>query len=250
VTGPPEGTAGPLWQRDEEGRRVAFTAGLGSPPAVYGERILVGGGRNWRRWDPTRSKLGAAVVKGWDDPLPRLGERWLYLGAATGTTASHVADLVGPTGGVYAVERSVRPFTRLLATAERYPNLFPILADARVPGRYVGDVPMVEGLYIDIAQPDQLEIVLTNARWFLRDRGALLFAVKTASMGRERSPQSHLHDVVRRLESEFEVRSSLALDPMHRRHYLVGARRGTPRRATSAALTPSRRVGRPGRRRS
>jgi fibrillarin-like pre-rRNA processing protein len=250
MTGRPEGEGPPLWIREEDGRRVAFTAALGSPPSVYGERIVVGGGRNWRRWDPTRSKLGAAVVKGWDDPMPRLGERWLYLGAATGTTASHVADLVGPQGGVYAVERSLRPFTRLLATAERYPNLFPILADARLPGRYLGDVPLVEGLYIDIAQPDQLEIVLANAGWFLRDRGALLFAVKTASMGREKTPQHHLQEVVRRLESELEVRSSLALDPMHRRHYLVGARRGAPRPAAAAGLTSSRRVGRPGRRRS
>ncbi|MCI4351356.1 MAG: fibrillarin-like rRNA/tRNA 2'-O-methyltransferase [Thermoplasmata archaeon] len=247
MTGPSEST-GPLWLREEEGRQVAFTAGLGTPPAVYGERVIGRGGRQWRRWDPTRSKLGAAVVKGWDDPLPRVGERWLYLGAATGTTASHVADLVGPSGAVYAVERSLRPFTRLLANAEHYPNLLPILADARTPGRFVGDVPIVDGLYLDIAQPDQLEIALTNAAWFLRDRGALLFAVKTASMGRERSPQHHLQDVVQRLESMFEVRSSLSLEPMHRRHFLVGARRGAPARPRSGALTPRRPVGRPGRR--
>ncbi|MCI4318822.1 MAG: fibrillarin-like rRNA/tRNA 2'-O-methyltransferase [Thermoplasmata archaeon] len=236
-----------LWERDEEGRRAVFTAGLGIPPATYGERVVARGGTNWRRWDPTRSKLGAALVKGWDDPLPQWGERWLYLGAATGTTASHVADLVGPGGGVYAIERSLRPFTRLLSTAEQYPNLFPILADARGGEAYEGDVPMVDGLYIDVAQPDQIEIVVANAALYLRDRGALLFAVKTSSMGRERSAKDHLQAVVQSLESEFEVRATLALDPMHRRHYLVGARRGTGRRSTLEPRGPTRRDVRPGR---
>jgi fibrillarin-like pre-rRNA processing protein len=239
-----------LWERDEDGRRVVFTAGLGTPPAVYGERVLARGGTNWRRWDPTRSKLGAALVKGWDDPVPRRGERWLYLGAATGTTASHLADLVGPTGAVYAVERSLRPFTRLIATAERYPNLLPILADARGGEAYLGDVPMVDGLYVDVAQPDQIEIVLANASLYLRDGGALLFAVKTASMGRERAAKDHLQTVVQRLEADFEVQASLALDPMHRRHYLVGARRERGGRSVSAVRPSIRRGVRPDRRRS
>ena len=33
----------------------------------------------------------------------------LYLGAASGTTVSHVSDVVGPEGMVYAVEFSHRP---------------------------------------------------------------------------------------------------------------------------------------------
>jgi fibrillarin-like pre-rRNA processing protein len=201
-----------------------WTEALGDPPSVYGERVVVAEGRTLRRWDPSRSKLGAAITKGWTEPLPREGERWLYLGAATGTTASHVADLVGPGGVVYAVEKSVRPFARLLLLAERYPNLGPVLADARRPAEYLALVPPVDGVYIDVAQPDQVAIALANARPFLLGTGALLLVLKTASMGRDRSPREHLDEAVEELSDGFEVDVTEPLEPFHKRHYLIGAR--------------------------
>jgi fibrillarin-like pre-rRNA processing protein len=201
-----------------------WTEALGDPPSVYGERIVVSEGRTLRRWDPSRSKLGAALAKDWTEPLPREGERWLYLGAATGTTVSHVADLLGPTGAVYAVEKSVRPFSRLLLLSERYPNLAPILADARRPLDYISLVPPVDGVYIDVAQPDQVAIAVANARLFLRSDGALLLALKTASMGRDRSPREHLDEAVEELSGGFEVEATEPLEPFHKRHYLIGTR--------------------------
>ncbi len=114
-------------------RTELWTETVGQAPPVYGERWTESDGRAYRSFEPTRSKLSAAIVKEWSGPVPATGESWLYLGAASGTTASHVADLVGPTGRVYALERSLRPFARLLALAERWPNLVPILGDAREP---------------------------------------------------------------------------------------------------------------------
>ena len=110
-----------------------MTEALGDPPEVYGERIAAFEDRILRRWEPGRSKLAAAILRGYEGPLPSPSEKWLYLGAASGTTASHVADLVGGEGTVYAVEKSLRPIVRLLRLAERYPNLLPILGDARRP---------------------------------------------------------------------------------------------------------------------
>ncbi len=173
-----------LGRRRREGKVELWTEAVGSLPPVYGERWSEFGDRLYRAFDPYRSKLAAALVHDWEGRLPTLGERWLYLGAASGTTASHVADLLGPDGRLYALERSLRPFARLLDLSGRWPNLLPILADARDPARVSGLVPPVDGLYMDIAQPDQLAIARENAAWFLRGAGsACLIALKTASLG-------------------------------------------------------------------
>ncbi len=226
-----------LYRRTAERPETYWTAALGEPPAVYGERTAEQAGTLLRRWDPSRSKLGAAIARGWTEPLPRPGERWLYLGAASGTTASHVADLVGPAGAVFAVEKSLRSFARLLRLAGRYPNLGPILADARRPDDYLELVPPVDGLYLDLAQPDQAEIALANARRMLKRDGGLLLALKTSSMGRDLGPRGHLERTVAQLEDSFEVGPSMPLEPFHRKHYLVGAW-ATKRIALDAGGTP------------
>ena len=225
-----------LWVREEGDRTTRWTETAGAPPAVYGERWEEWEGRAIRSFEPARSKLSAALARGWEGGLPRPGERWLYLGAASGTTASHVADLVGPRGAVYAVERSLRPFARLDLLANRWANLLPILADARRPRDYLGLVPPVDGLYADIAQPDQEAIVTENARFFLGDEGLLLLALKGSSMGRGAAPSEHLRRVAGSLSERFALAPPVPLAPFHRAHYLIG---GTPRGAgpRSGSLT-------------
>jgi fibrillarin-like pre-rRNA processing protein len=206
-------------------RTELFTEAVGAPPPVYGERWVDTRGTAYRAFEPGRSKLSAGIVREWSGPLPTEGERWLYLGAATGTTASHISDLVGPSGRVYAVERSPRPFARLLALAERWSNLLPILGDARDPGQYAPLVPPVDGLYADIAQPDQVEIVRRNAELFLTRGGtAVVFALKTASMGRDREPAAHLAAAEREIARAVDLVPSVRLDPFHKGHYLMGGR--------------------------
>lgn len=53
----------------------------------------------------------------------------MYLGGASGTTVSHVSDIVGPTGVVYAVEFSHRPGRELINMAKSRPNIIPIIED-------------------------------------------------------------------------------------------------------------------------
>lgn len=236
-----------LWRRSGDDPPSFWTQSLGEGPSVYGERTVEAAPGTLRRWDPFRSKLGAAIAKGWTAPLPQVGDRWLYFGAASGTTASHVADLLGPDGVLYALEKSLRPFSRLLPLARRYPNLAPVLADARQWQDYAAIVPPVEGLYVDIAQPDQVAIALEGARRFLRINGALLLVLKTASMGREAGPREHLERAISDLEGAFAIEETLALEPFHRKHYLVGARAtrrlGRPPEVRSAA--PLKRPERP-----
>lgn len=228
-----------FWLRDGARGPEPFTRALADPPAVRGERIRERDGVAYRFWDPTRSKLAAALLCGLEGQLPSEGARWLYLGAASGTTASHVADLVGPAGMVYAVEPSLRPFRALLALSERYPNLAPIRGDARHPEQYEGSVPPVDGIYADIAQPDQPEILSENLRWFLRPGGRLLFVVKTASLGRDRSSSRLLDEALARLPPDLPIGPPCSLEPFHRRHYLVAG--GEDRATRSRSAVPPRR---------
>jgi fibrillarin-like rRNA methylase len=220
-------------------RSELWTETVGQEPPVYGERWTESDGRPYRSFEPTRSKLSAAIVKEWSGPLPAPGESWLYLGAASGTTASHVADLVGPTGRVFAVERSVRPFSRLLALAERWPNLVPILGDARDPTTYGALVPPVHGVYGDIAQADQVEIVLANAALYLEGNpGFVLMALKTASMGREATAVQHVRRAEEDLAQVLDLETSVRLDPFHRGHYFLGGTLRTRRPAGRPTESP------------
>jgi len=214
-----------LWSRPEERYPTYWVETLGSLPPTHGERWSAARGRTVRHFDPYRSKLAAAIARGWEGDLPAVGEHWLYLGAASGTTASFVADLVGPTGRVYAVERSLRPFGRLISAAERWPNLLPILADARRPREYVDWVPPVAGIYLDISQPDQVEILRENARFFLQDRGRALVALKASSIERGVPPAQHARRAAEALAVEFRVGAPLSLAPFHRAHYFLDLNR-------------------------
>lgn len=238
-----------LFETQRGDRHELWTEAVGDPPPVYGERWAEVSDRRFRLFEPGRSKLSAAVVRGWSGDLPARGERWLYLGAASGTTASHVADLVGPEGRVYAVERSVRPFARLVVLAERWPNLRPILADAREPVEYASLTPPVDGLYADIAQPDQLEIVRRNAELLLAEEGArLLVALKTPSMGRGRSALGHRETFEEALAEVATLAPSVSLEPFHKGHFMVGGRWGRSARLPVRARAPTttRRGRRPG----
>jgi rRNA 2'-O-methyltransferase fibrillarin len=130
--------------------------------SVYGEkRISVenedGTKTEYRVWNPFRSKLAAAILGGVDNIWIKPGAHVLYLGAASGTTVSHVSDIVGPTGIVYAVEFSHRSGRDLVNMAKKRTNVIPIIEDARHPMKYRMLVGMVDVIFADVAQPDQVQ---------------------------------------------------------------------------------------------
>lgn len=242
-----------LWRVPEGERTHLFTQTRAEPPSLYGERVLHRGDRAFRHFDPFRSKLAAALIRSPRLAPPGPGERWLYLGAAGGTTASHLADLTAPLGEVFAVEKSPRPGLRLLEIAQRLPGLYPILADARRPEEYRELVPLVDGLYADVSQPDQAAIVRENARLHLRDGGRFLFVVKLSSLARDASPEENLARVEHELRPLLHVKERIGLLPFHRAHVLLagsapgrapipsraarpGTRAPTPRRRPSARV--------------
>lgn len=81
---------------------MLVTKNLVPGESVYGEkRISIDGGVDetkveYRVWNPFRSKLAAGILGGVEDIYIAPGKKVLYLGAASGTSVSHVADVVGP----------------------------------------------------------------------------------------------------------------------------------------------------------
>ncbi len=183
---------------------------------VYGEPT----DGEWRAWDPTRSKLGAMLDLEMDTGLEG-GETVLYLGAASGTTVSHVADFAGPT---YAVEFAARPARDLLEAADSRPRLFPLLKDARKPETYAHVVESnVDVLVQDVATRGQARVALENAR-FLADDGRLLLAVKARSEDVTRDPDAVFEDVQAALEDGYEILETQRLEAYHTDHLGIVAR--------------------------
>jgi len=182
---------------------------------AYGEPVVDG----WRRWDAHRSKLGATLELGLDTGLAG-GDGVLYLGAANGTTVSHVADFAGPT---YAVEFAPRPVRDLLEVAEARDNLFPLLKDARKPETYAHVVESdLDAIVQDVATRGQAEVALSN-RQFLRDDGRFVGAVKARSEDVTREPEAVFEDVLDRLRDGYEVLATERLEPYHDDHLAVVA---------------------------
>lgn len=193
---------------------------------VYGERLAGDGGREYRLWDPNKSKLAAAILKG----LPHMpitpGSTVLYLGAATGTTVSHVSDIVGVRGHVYSVEFSPRSIRDLISNLSCRANVLPILADARFPRSYKLLLEKVDVVYSDIAQPEQARILADNADAFLRESGSVLLVIKARSIDSTKKPEKVFEEEVNILgQRHLNVKAVIPLEPYDKDHVMVLARR-------------------------
>jgi len=187
--------------------------------AVYGERLVRQGTEEYREWDPRRSKLAAFLKKG-AAVFPFGGDTdVLYLGAAQGTTVSHVADVCRE-GTIYAVEISRRAFQKLLDVSEHRTNVMPILADARAPETYERLVGRVGVLYQDVAQRDQVGIFLRNLA-FVRPGGFGLLCLKARSVDVAARPQAVYAEARRALAKAVTIVQVVELAPYERDHAAI-----------------------------
>jgi fibrillarin-like pre-rRNA processing protein len=199
-------------RRTVDGRSRLVTRG----EPVYGEPTV----GEWRVWDAGRSKLGAMLALGMETGLGP-AQSVLYLGAASGTTVSHVADVCGPT---YAVEFAPRPTRDLLSVAASRERLFPLLKDARRPETYAHVVEADLDLLVqDVATRGQADVALRN-RQFLADDGRLLLAVKARSEDVTAAPEDVFERVRERLSDGYELLETRRLDRYHADHLAVVAR--------------------------
>ena len=176
----------------------------------------------YRVWNPFRSKLGASVVGGIGNIYIKPGSKVLYLGAASGTTVSHVSDIVGETGCVYAVEFSKRSGRDLVNLAKKRTNIIPIVDDARMPQRYRMIVGMVDVIFEDVAQPDQARILAINAHHFLKNNGNFIISIKANCIDSTIAPELAFAKEVQKLKEEkFKPKEQLTLEPYERDHAVV-----------------------------
>lgn len=220
---PPEEIAPGIYiLQERDASRLATRSS--DPVPVYGERIHDG----YRLWDPYRSKLAALILKGKGQDLPLKNDsRVLYLGAATGTTVSHVADIVCE-GLVYAVEFSPRSMRDLVRLCQRRNNIIPILADAAKPEDYAPLLEPVDLVYQDVAQRDQARIAMDNCAKYLRDEGELYLMLKTRSVDTTATPRAVLDSEIKKITG-FEQVEFIDLLPYHQDHWAVRARRNQGR---------------------
>jgi fibrillarin-like pre-rRNA processing protein len=189
---------------------------------VYNEKTVNVNGIEYRFWDPYRSKLAAAINKGLKEVPITPGTSVLYLGAATGTTPSHISDIVGKEGTVYCVEFAQRVIRDLISVCETRENMLPILADARKPASYGEYIPQkVDCVYSDVAQPDQVRILSMNVDMFLKKGGKVLIAIKSQSIDVSRPPTAVYAEALKELEKKFEIIQKLELEPFEKDHLFV-----------------------------
>ncbi|KAG1142619.1 hypothetical protein G6F64_010661 [Rhizopus arrhizus] len=206
---------------------LLVTKNLVPGESVYGEkRISIDGPEGtkieYRVWNPFRSKLAAAVLGGVDHIHIAPGKKVLYLGAASGTSVSHVADLVGPEGAVYAVEFSHRPGRDLINMAKKRTNVVPIIEDARHPQKYRMLVPMVDVIFADVAQPDQARIIALNAHNFLKNEGHIVISIKASCIDSTVDAATVFAREVKKLQEErIKPQEQLTLEPYERDHAVV-----------------------------
>ena len=199
------------------------TRSLAPGETVYGEEVVKVGDEEYRVWDPFRSKLAAAILKGLGKIPFAEKSKVLYLGAASGTTVSHVSDIVGPQGKVFCVEFAQRSFRDLVNNVSKNRiNTVPIFEDARFPSRYRSLVSEVDSVYCDIAQPDQARILAENLDTFLKQGDEFLMAIKARSIDVTKDPNA-----IFRLEAEilkkrgYVVEEMVRLDPFEKDHCMV-----------------------------
>jgi len=183
-----------------------------------GEKLKI----EYRVWNPFRSKLAAGILGGLDAIHIAPGKKVLYLGAASGTSVSHVADIVGPEGAVYAVEFSHRSGRDLINMAKKRTNVVPIIEDARHPQKYRMLVPMVDVVFADVAQPDQARIIALNAHNFLKNEGHIVISIKASCIDSTAPAEVVFAQEVKKLQAEMiKPKEQLTLEPYERDHAIV-----------------------------
>jgi fibrillarin-like pre-rRNA processing protein len=216
-----------FWVTFEDGSKRLATKNLVPERAVYGERLVKFKGVEYRVWDAFRSKLAAAVMKGLKTVPIQPGNKVLYLGAASGTTTSHVSDIIGEKGHVYCVEfaaRSIRDLVNNVAASRM--NVSPILADARLPERYSSLVEKVDVIYCDIAQPEQAKVLADNADSFLKDNGWIMLAVKSQSIDVTKEPSEVYKEETSILKKRgFRIKQIVNLEPYDKAHVMIVAQK-------------------------
>lgn len=186
--------------------------------SVYGEQLIKSDDKEYRIWNPTRSKLAASLLNGMEKLDIPENSKVLYLGASTGTTVSHISDIIKD-GLIYAVEFSPVTAKKLVRLANQRTNIAPILGDATKPKEYLNIVEKVDLVYCDVAQPTQTELFVKNMNIFAKEDGKGLLMLKARSIDVVQKPKKVFKEEEKKLkEKGFTVLEKIKLEPYEKDH--------------------------------
>jgi fibrillarin-like pre-rRNA processing protein len=191
---------------------------------VYNEELIKIDDIEYRTWNPYRSKLAAAILNKLRNVEIKSKSSVLYLGAATGTTASHVSDIVGENGEVYCIEISERNMRELIKVCNMRSNMLPIMSDAREIGKYKEEIKSVDIIYQDISSRDQADILLANST-MLREGGTAYVAIKSQSISISKKPEVIYEEFLDRVSGSFELIEKVDIMPYDKLHLFVVLRK-------------------------
>jgi fibrillarin-like pre-rRNA processing protein len=187
---------------------------------VYNEKLINYKNKQYRSWNPYRSKLSAAITNGLKTEL-KTDLNILYLGAATGTTVSHFSDILKD-GIIYSIENSPIALKKLIQVSEKRTNVVPVLADANHPDRYNHIVSSVDLVYQDISQRNQAEIFIKNVKSYLKKKGLGIFMVKARSIDVSLKPKKAFEQVASQLrENDLKIIDMVDLSPYEKDHAAI-----------------------------
>ncbi len=207
-----------VYEAKSKGKTQLYTLNLVKGKNVYGEKLISENGNEYREWDSFKSKLAAAILKGTPNIGLRRNDIVLYLGSASGTTVSHVSDIVGKDGFVFAVDSAPRVMRDLIFLCYERKNIAPILADANKVNLLKERISAVDVIYQDVAQKNQIGIFLKNVDMFLKDGGYGLLAVKARSIDVTKKPKEIFNQVRGQLEKSMTIIDYRELDPFQKDH--------------------------------
>jgi fibrillarin-like pre-rRNA processing protein len=194
-----------------------FTKNLTPGKKEFSENLKQANGSEYREWEPKRSKLAAAIVKGVNIKGINEDSVVLYLGASHGYTPSFMSDICAK-GKIFALDFAPRVVRDLVYVCMNRKNMCPILGNANKPEEYFHKVGMVDLVYMDIAQRNQAEIFLKNIRMFLKPKGIAMIAVKAKSINVAEKTEKIFKDFRREIEPEVKVLDSKYIGPFQKDH--------------------------------
>jgi fibrillarin-like pre-rRNA processing protein len=197
-----------------------FTRNLIPGDRTYSRNLITFKKNEYREWNPNRSKPAAAIAKGLKVfPLVKKA-KILYLGIASGQTATFISDIIGKEGIIYGVEISERCLRDLNPVAEKRGNIVPVLGDARKPEEYDW-IERVDLVYEDVASDDQTPIMIRNSERFLKPNGFAMIAIKARSIDVVRKPEEIYRQEIVKLKKKFKILDKVKLDPYERDHCFI-----------------------------
>ncbi len=209
-----------IYTKSTKYKSELLTKNLVPGQTVYDENLVTDKGVQYRTWDPSRSKLAAGILNGLDQTGIKKGSTVLYLGSSSGTTISHVSDMVESDGCIYGIDISSFMLRDLVLLSKTRPNIVPLLGNAGKPQDYATLVTPDDIIYQDIAQPDQTRIFLKNCNLFLKRGGFGIYCVKSRSIDITKKPKQIYAQVRSELEQHLTVIDFRILDPYEKDHCL------------------------------